>query len=285
MTVTVARSLDDALDALAHAPHAMVLAGGTDAMVEINFGHRRPDAVVAVDRVPELAGWQRDGGELRVGAAVTYTELERAPFVDLVPALAHAARTVGSPQIRNAGTLGGNVATASPAGDTLPVLAALDAVIELHSTRGVRLVPWSEFFVGVKTTARRDDELVVAVRMPVRRGPQAFLKVGTRNAMVIAVASVCVAIDLDEQRVRCGLGAVGPVPLRAPDAESWVSSALDWHGDRADVPDASIAAEFARRVGADARPIDDHRGTAAFRRHAVTVCARRALLRTCGGGR
>jgi CO/xanthine dehydrogenase FAD-binding subunit len=177
------------------------------------------------------------------------------------------------------------VATASPAGDTLPVLAALDAVIELHSTRGVRLVPWSEFFVGVKKTARRDDELVVAVRVPVRRGPQAFLKVGTRNAMVIAVASVCVAIDLDEQRVRTGLGAVGPVPLRAPVAESWVSSALEWHGERAVVPDESIAAEFARRVGDEARPIDDHRGTAAFRRHAVTVCARRALLRTCGGGR
>jgi CO/xanthine dehydrogenase FAD-binding subunit len=283
MTVTVARSLEHALDALAHGSHSLVLAGGTDAMVEINFGHRRPHAVVAIDRVPELSGWTRDGDQLRIGAGVTYTELEGAPFDELVPALAHAARTVGSPQIRNAGTIGGNVATASPAGDTLPVLAALDAVIELQSVRDARMVPWHEFFVGPKKTIRRDDELIVAVRIPIRRGPQAFLKVGTRNAMVIAVASVCVVIDLDDHRVRCGLGAVGPVPLRARDAESWVAGALAWDGDTVPTADAKVASEFGRRVGDDARPIDDHRGTAAFRRHAVTVCARRALVRTCGG--
>jgi CO/xanthine dehydrogenase FAD-binding subunit len=285
MTVTVARSLEHALDALAQAPPAMVLAGGTDAMVEINFGHRRPQSVVTIDRIPELAGWQRDGSQLRIGAGVTYTELEGPPFDQLVPALAHAARTVGSPQIRNAGTIGGNVATASPAGDTLPVLAALDAEIELRSVSGVRVVPWDEFFVGVKRTARRDDELVVAVRIRLPRGPQAFLKVGTRNAMVIAVASVCLAIDLDERRVRCGLGAVGPVPLRARDAESWVAGALSWEGQRATVPDAATAIEFGRRAGDESRPIDDHRGTAAFRRHAISVCARRALMRTCGDSR
>jgi CO/xanthine dehydrogenase FAD-binding subunit len=283
MTVTVARSLAEALESLARAPHALVLAGGTDAMVEINFGHRRPVDVVAVDRVPELNRWQRDGSMLRIGAGVTYTELEAAPFTVLVPALAHAARTVGSPQIRHAGTIGGNVATASPAGDTLPVLVALDAAIELHHVGGRRTVAWHDYFVGPKRTTRRDDELVVAVHVPVRRGPQVFMKVGTRNAMVIAVASLCLAVDLDDRTVRCGLGAVGPVPLRAPDAEAWVVGQLDWHDDTVRLRTPSVAREFGALVAEAARPIDDHRGTGAFRRHAVAVCAERALDRVCDG--
>jgi CO/xanthine dehydrogenase FAD-binding subunit len=285
MSVTVARSLEEALESLARAPHALVLAGGTDAMVEINFGHRRPLDVLAVDRVPELALWQRDGAILRIGAGVTYTELEGLPFSVLVPALAHASRTVGSPQIRNAGTIGGNVATASPAGDTLPVLVALDASIELHSVEGVRVVPWHEYFVGPKRTTRRDNELVVAVHVPVRRGPQVFLKVGTRNAMVIAVASLCLAVDLDERTLRCGLGAVGPVPLRAAEAESWVVDQLHWTHDTVQLRSSSGAQEFGRLVADAARPIDDHRGTAAFRRHAIAVCAERALERVCDGER
>ena len=167
------------------------------------------------------------------------------------PALAHAARTVGSPQIRNAGTIGGNVAMASPAGDTLPVLAALDATIELQRVGEVRLVPWHEFFIGPKKTTRRDDELVVAVHVPVRRGPQSFMKVGTRNAMVIAVASVCLAVDLDERTVRCGLGAVGPVPLRARvlPKHGWSTSSTGTRDTRAVRADASLAREFGRRVG------------------------------------
>ena len=281
MGVTVARSLAEALDSLARAPHTMVLTGGTDAMVEINFGHRRPVDVVSVDRIAELGRWQRDGSVLRIGAGVTYAALEAPPFSVLVPALAHAARTVGSPQIRNAGTIGGNVATGSPAGDTLPVLAALDASIELHNAGGVRVVPWPEFFIGPKKTSRRDDELVVAIHVPVRRGPQAFLKVGTRNAMVIAVASVCLVVDLDERTVRCALGSVGPVPLRAAAAETWVVDQLRWTDDTVAPVRPSVGREFGQRAGEAARPIDDHRGTAAFRRHAITVCAQRALERAC----
>jgi len=284
MSVIVVRSLDAALESLARVPQSMVLAGGTDAMVEINFGHRRPHHVIAVDRVPELNEWQREGSMLRIGAGVTYAALETPPFATLVPALAHAARTVGSPQIRNAGTLGGNVAMASPAGDTLPVLAALDASIELHRVGGVRVIPWHEFFVGPKKTTRADDELVVAIHVPVRSGPQAFLKVGTRNAMVIAVASVCLVVDLDDRTVRCGLGAVGPVPLRAPAAEAWVVDQLVWTDAGVQLRDPALAREFGRRVAEAARPIDDHRGTAAFRRHAISVCAERALDRACEGG-
>lgn len=277
MTVVTATSLDEALDALADDPSAHLLAGGTDFMVEVSFAHRRPVSIVTLRRVDELKGWWRDGDTLVLGAGMTYTELQAEPFLDLVPGLAQAARTVGSPQIRNAGTIGGNIATGSPAGDTLPVLVALDAVIVLQSAAdGERRVPWHEFFLGPKRTARRDDELVTAVRVPVVHGRQEYLKVGTRNAMVISVAGVALVMDADAHTVRVGLGSVGPVPLRAPAAEAFADSTIDWV--TMTIPDGG-AAQFGALVSAAASPIDDQRSTAAYRRHAVEVCARRALQR------
>jgi CO/xanthine dehydrogenase FAD-binding subunit len=283
MSVVVPRSLPEVYAALAEEPDALLLMGGTDLMVEVNFGHRRPTSVVALQRVEELRGWRREGDQLVLGAGLTYTEMETGELAALLPALAQAARTVGSPQIRNAGTLGGNLGTASPAGDTLPVLAALDAVVVLGSAAGVRELPWDEFCVGPKRTARRDGEVILAVRVAVPSGPQEFLKVGTRNAMVIAVASVALVADVPGRSVRVGLGSVGPTPLRAPDAEAWVAGRIDWdarrlRGDGAGDA-AAVAAEFGVRVAAAARPIDDHRSTADYRRHAVGVCARRALAR------
>jgi CO/xanthine dehydrogenase FAD-binding subunit len=195
------------------------------------------------------------------------------------PALAHAARTVGSPQIRNAGTIGGNLATASPAGDTLPVLVALDAVVELASTRGTRAMPVTEFLTGPKRTALAPDELIVGVRVPLWRGPQQVRKVGVRNAMVIAVASLALVLDLDRLSVGVGLGSVGPVPLDAPEASTWLADRLRWLPERAVLDDRRIGDEFAAMVAAAARPIDDHRGGAEYRRHAVEVMARRALRR------
>lgn len=277
MTVVTATSLDEALDALAGDPSAQLLAGGTDFMVEVSFAHRRPASIVTLRRVDELKGWWRDGDTLVLGAGMTYAELQAEPFLDLVPGLAQAARTVGSPQIRNAGTIGGNIATGSPAGDTLPVLVALDAVIVLQSAAdGERRVPWNEFFLGPKRTARRGDELVTAVRVPVVHGRQEYLKVGTRNAMVISVAGVALVMDDDAHTVRVGLGSVGPVPLRAPAAEAFADSTIDWA--TMTIPDGG-AAQFGALVSAAASPIDDQRSTAAYRRHAVGVCARRALQR------
>jgi CO/xanthine dehydrogenase FAD-binding subunit len=279
MSVVVPRSLPEVYAALAEQPDAVLLMGGTDLMVEVNFGHRRPSGVVALHRVDELRGWRRDGEGVFLGAGLTYTEMETGELADLLPALAQAARTVGSPQIRNAGTVGGNLGTGSPAGDTLPVLAALDAVVVLGSSAGVRELRWDEFCVGPKRTARRDDEVILGVRVPVPDGPQEFLKVGTRNAMVIAVASVAVVTDLASRSVRVGLGSVGPTPLRAPDAESWVVGEVDWDARRLRGDRDAVCAEFGARVAAAARPIDDHRSTARYRRHAVEVCARRALAR------
>lgn len=277
MTAQVSTSLDEALTALEREPGATVLAGGTDVMVEVNAGHRRPDAVIAVGRIPTLRGWSVTGTTLRIGATTTYTDMLDAGFAAASPALAEAARTVGSPQIRNAGTLGGNVGTASPAGDTLPVLVALDAVVVLASSAGERRVPLVELITGPKRTAIGAGELITAVE--VHAGPglaQEYLKVGTRNAMVIAVASCALVLDRADRTVRVGLGSVGPTPLRAPAAEAWGAERIAW-GEA--TVDPVLAAEFGRRVAAEARPIDDHRSTADYRRHAVGVLAGRALRR------
>ena len=280
MTVLTPTSLDGALAALAERPDAHVLAGGTDLMVEVNFGHRRPPAVVALAGVAELRGWRREDDRLWLGAGLTYTEMLSGPLAEALPALAQAARTVGSPQIRNAGTIGGNLGTASPAGDTLPVLAALEAVVEVRSAaHGTRSMPIGEFLVGVKRTALAPGELVVGVWVPASEGPQHFLKVGVRNAMVIAVCSLALVVDHPGRAVRIALGAVGPTVVRATVAEATLADAVAWPALR--LPGgAPTVARVAAEVGGAARPIDDHRSTAAYRRHAVEVLARRALERT-----
>jgi CO/xanthine dehydrogenase FAD-binding subunit len=281
MSVTVPKSLAAALAILAADPEVTVLAGGTDLMVEVNDGRRDPARVLAVARLPELRSVRIADGELVVGAAATYTELMEEPVRTAAPALAYASRTVGSPQIRNAGTIGGNLGTASPAGDTLPVLVALDATVEVASSSGTRAIPMREFCTGSKRNALERGELIVSTRIPIRRGPQDYLKVGVRNAMVIAVASLAMAVDLDAHTISVGLGSVGPTPLTADDATAWLAGRVEWrvHGITAP-PD--VADEFGRRVVAAARAIDDHRSTADYREHAIGVLARRALRRAAG---
>ena len=253
-------------------------------MVEVNRGVRTIGHVVAVDRIPELRGWSLEGDRadvLRLGAGTTCTDLAEPALASLVPALAQAARTVGSPQIRNTATLGGNLATASPAGDTLPVLAALDAEIELQSAGGARRLPLDEFVTGVKANALIPGELITVIRVPVLEGPQEFLKVGTRNAMVIAVTSLALVVDRPGRNVRVALGSVAPVPLRAVEAEVLVAERLDFENMAS--PDSDLVDRFADLVADAARPIDDHRSSAAYRRHAVRVLARRAILRAFPG--
>jgi CO/xanthine dehydrogenase FAD-binding subunit len=283
MPVLAPTRLHDAVTALAADPAAHVLAGGTDVMVEVSFGHRRPPSVVAVDRVEELLALDVEGGGagVRLGAGVTYTRMLEPPLCDLLPALAEAARTVGSPQIRNAGTLGGNLGTCSPAGDALPVLSALDATIELASATGPRTMSVHEFMVGVKRTALGPGEVIVAARVPVLHGWQGYAKVGTRNAMVISVVGACLAVDRAGRAVRLALGAVGPTIVRAREAEAWIGERLDWDAPALASPSgvAALAVEFGARAAAEARPIDDHRSTAAYRRHAAGVLARRLLVR------
>ncbi|GAA4613378.1 FAD binding domain-containing protein [Saccharopolyspora hordei] len=264
----------EALEAKAAHPDATPIAGGTDVMVEINFDRRRPDVLLDLTRVPELTTWSETDGVLRIGAGVPYARLIDE-LGDRLPGLAIASRTVGSPQIRNRGTLGGNLGSASPAGDAHPPLLASDARIEVESVRGTRTVPVAEFFTGVKRNALAEDELIAAVHVAPASGPQQFSKVGTRNAMVIAVCTFAIALHPEQQRVGTGLGSAAPTPRRARDAEEFLSAELDWAGRR---PLAeSVAQRFGELVAQASSPIDDVRGTADYRRHALAVMARRTL--------
>ena len=279
MPVHLPDTVDAAVAQLAEDPTATVLAGGTDLMVEVNDGHRRPDrTVVVVNRIAELRSWRRNAVEqtVTIGAAVSYREMETGPLADLLPALAQAARTVGSPQIRNAGTLGGNLGTCSPAGDGLPVLAALDAIVELAGPRGRRTLPVTEFMVGVKRTGLEPGEMIVSITLPIIHGWQGYAKVGVRNAMVIAVASACVVLDRDHDRVGVALGSVGPTILRCPSAEEHLAAAIDWTTFAVGSGDLD---RFGELVASESRPITDHRSTAEYRRHAVGVLARRLVRR------
>ncbi|CAM3774593.1 xanthine dehydrogenase family protein subunit M [Kibdelosporangium persicum] len=267
-------SLGEALEMKAARPEAVPIAGGTDVMVELNFDHRRPAALLDLTRVAELAEWSRDDSVVTFGAALPYTRLINELGTDL-PGLAIASRTVGSPQIRNRGTVGGNLGAASPAGDTHPVLLASDAVVEVASARGTRSIPASEFYLGVKRNALEPDELITSIRLPKATGPQQFAKVGTRNAMVIAVCSFAISLHPNESRAGAAIGSAAPTPRRVRQAEDFLTEVLDWESPQA-LPD-SAKRRFGELVASAAEPIDDVRGSAAYRKHALAVLARRAL--------
>ena len=260
MDVLSPQSLGEALRLKAERPDAVPIQGGTDVMVELNFDRARPPALLNLNEVAELRGWSRENGTVRLGAGLTYTDAMEAPLADALPALAEASRTVGGPQIRNRGTIGGNLGTASPAGDALPPLLVSGAEVELVSVRGSRTLPLTEFLTGPKRNALASDELIAALRVRASGGPQTFMKVGPRNAMVIAVVSLALAVDRERDELRACFGSAGPVPglVTAPLAER---------------------DSFPERVSAAASPIDDVRGTAAYRIHALRVLAARALER------
>jgi CO/xanthine dehydrogenase FAD-binding subunit len=252
--VLTPRSLEEALALKAERPDAMPIQGGTDVMVELNFDRARPPALLNLNEVAELRGWSRENGTLRLGSGLTYTEAME--LREPLRALAEASRTVGGPQIRNRGTIGGNLGTASPAGDALPPLLVYGAEVELASRRGERTVPLHDFIVGPKRTTLEADELILGVRLRVPGPRQTFMKVGPRNAMVIAVVSLALLVDGDE--ARASFGSAGPVP-------GLVTAPVD-----DDLPE---------RVAEAARPIDDVRGTARYRRHALRILTQRALER------
>src|SRR5215216_484971 len=265
---------DEALGAKAAHPEALPLWGGTDVMVDMNFGRARPEAILDLTRVDDLTRWDRDNGTLRIGAGVTYTRAIDE-LADELPGLAIASRTVGSPQIRNRGTIGGNLGSSSPAGDALPPLYASDAIVEVASTRGERLIPIEEFITGPKRNVLEPDELIAAFHIPSARGGQQFAKIGTRNAMVIAVCSFAVAIDDEARTVGTCLGSAAPTPRRAREAERFIAGEIDWEGRRP-IADA-VLTRFGELVAQASSPIDDQRGSAAYRRHALAVLARRTM--------
>jgi CO/xanthine dehydrogenase FAD-binding subunit len=238
-------------------PDAWPIQGGTDVMVALNFDRGRPAVLLNLNEVAELRGWSRENGALRLGSGLTYAEIEHGELRDVLPALAEASRTVGSPQIRNRGTIGGNLGTSSPAGDALPPLLVEDAAVECASVRGLRRIPLGDFVTGVKRNALEQDELITAVWLTPSNAPQTFMKIGPRNAMVIAVVSLAVSAG-DELHASFGSASPRPVLVTAPRDE---------------------AASFPERVAAAAAPIDDVRGTERYRRHALQVLTARALKR------
>ncbi|HEY8646245.1 MAG TPA: FAD binding domain-containing protein [Gaiellaceae bacterium] len=257
MEVLTPHSLDDALRMKSDHPAAWPIQGGTDVMVALNFDRGRPDALLNLNEIAGLRGWSRENGALRLGSGLTYAEIEHGELKDVLPALAEASRTVGSPQIRNRGTIGGNLGTSSPAGDALPPLLVEDAEVECASVRGTRRIPLAEFVTGVKRNALEPDELITAVWLTPSNAPQTFMKIGPRNAMVIAVVSLAVSAG-DELRASFGSASPRPVLVTAPRDE---------------------AESFPERVAAAASPIDDVRGTERYRRHALQILTARALKR------
>ena len=251
-------------------------------MVQVNRGAQSLDSVLDLSRIPEFKKWTIQDSEIVLGAGISYTDLTHPELASLIPALAQAARTVGSPQIRNAGTLGGNLATASPAGDTIPVLVAMDAFMQLKSSTETREVSITEFVTGVKANALKPGEIIESIRLPVFQGPQEFLKVGTRNAMVISVVSLALVTDHLGRSLRVGVGSVSPVPFRATAAEEFISHEFDWETNSN--LSEKVINKFSELVADSTEPIDDHRGTANYRKHAVKVLAKRALERVCAGG-
>ena len=260
MEVVSPTNLGEALRVKAERPDAVPIQGGTDVMVELNFDRGRPDVLLNLNEVDELRGWSRDNGSIRLCSGLTYAEAMEEPLAELLPALAEASRTVGSPQIRNRGTIGGNLGTASPAGDALPPLLVEGASVELASVRGVRTMSLRDFLLGPKRNAAEPDELITAVRVEPSGAPQTFMKIGPRNAMVIAACSLALVADRERGELRASFGSAGPVA-------GFVVAPI---GD---------VASFARQVAESASPIDDVRGTAAYRRHALHVLATRALER------
>jgi CO/xanthine dehydrogenase FAD-binding subunit len=258
--VLTPRSLDEALRLKAERPDATPIQGGTDVMVELNFDRARPPVLLNLSEIAELRGWSRGNGSVRLGAGLTYTEAMEPPLAGVLPALAEAARTIGGPQIRNRGTIGGNLGTASPAGDALPPLLITDAVVEVASLHGERTLPLVRFLTGPKRNALGHDELILGVRVRADAQPQTFMKIGPRNAMVISVVSLALTVDREGNQVRAAFGSAGPVPglVTAPLSDR----------DR-----------FAERLAEAASPIDDVRGSAAYRRHALRVLTGRALER------
>ena len=270
MTVFIPRSLQEATDVIAEHPDAHLLTGGTDLMVEVNFNHRRPEKVISLGKIEELHQVTINDDHVIIGAAVPYAQMEKGELGESLPALAEAARTVGSPQIRAAGSLGGNLGTCSPAGDSLPVLSATNSIVHLTSAGGTRMVPFSEFMTGPKRNSRQPHEIITAVTIPRTSGWQGYAKVGTRNAMVISVASACVVFHDDELRI--ALGSVGPTIIRCTDTENWYQSLASKNA-------TGVSLEIGSRASQESRPIDDHRSTADYRRHAIKVLAQRLFER------
>jgi CO/xanthine dehydrogenase FAD-binding subunit len=275
------QSIEQLTALLRDEPKTVLLAGGTDLMVALNHGSQRigPDElIVSLKEVSELSIIEVDYEQrlLRIGAGVSWDELLGAPVDELAPCLTQAARTVGSHQIRTSGTIGGNIATASPAGDGVCALVALNAVAVLTSPAGQRRVAVEHVATGPKRSVLANDEFIESIEMPIIDGWQGYSKIGTRNAMVISVAGVAAVLSANTNSCRIALGSVGPTVMLAEDASAIAGDSIDWSNFEISADSLEHIGELVQQA---ASPIDDHRSTAAYRSHSVGVLARRLIER------
>jgi carbon-monoxide dehydrogenase medium subunit len=269
-------SLSHALDILAPGDAAVrPLAGGTDLLVDIRAARAKPTTLVSLQNARELQGVSRQNGSLTIGAATPIAQFLKHPLLLEQTALRQAASVFANPMIRNTATIAGNIASASPAGDMLPPLLALDAKIQLISQSGTRILPLQDFFLGPRNTTRRADELISNIQLPtsIFRHPTSstFYKLGLRQADAISLVSVAVWLERDGDKirdVRIALGAVAPRPLRALRAEALLSG---------QVFDQTLVEQAAKLASEESSPIDDLRASAAYRKRMVRVYVRRML--------
>ena len=262
------RTLDEAVAQRAMHPFATVLAGGTDVMVYLEGGTLNPPAFIDRWKVNELRGITETAGTTRIGALSTWTDV--ANHALLPGALKDCARTIGAAQIQNRGTVGGNIVNASPAGDSLPMWLVLDALFEVRSWRGTRMVSAASFWQGYKRTALQADELLIAVHLPPTSGDVRYRKVGTRLAQAISKVVLALRVTTEHGRVgdaRVAFGSVGPVPARAPEVEALLTGR------------PLTESNIDEAIGALAiTPIDDVRSTAEYRNDVARRILRAELL-------
>ncbi|MDQ2838590.1 MAG: FAD binding domain-containing protein [Actinomycetota bacterium] len=265
---------DEALRLRAARPDAVPIAGGTDVMVAMKLAGFRPAALLDLSRISGLAGCRQSSTAVELGAATSYTSIHEQ-HGERLPGLALVARGVGSRQVRNRGTIGGCLAVARPAGDLHPMLLALAAEIELCSVRGSRWLPVSRFYLGNGRTALAADELIGRIRLPAAAGPQRFVRIGRRQAMVKSMCSVAIVLDIANSTLRVGIGAFGGTPCRATAAEAFLAERMHWPA--AAPLDAEWVDEFGSLVAGAAATETDLLASADYRSHALAVLARRLL--------
>jgi xanthine dehydrogenase small subunit len=272
-------SLDEAYELLAErGRHSKIIAGGTDVMVALNAGALDAKEFIDIRGVNELRGVDDEGETIRIGALTTYTQLIKSSVAQIsVPALVEASRTVGAIQIQNRGTIGGNIVNASPAGDSLPVLAAFDAEVELGSVRGVRRVDFNSFYTGYRQTVMAPDEILLAVRLTKLKPNERsfFFKVGTRRAQAISKIVIGVKVDTTGavvNSISIALGSVAPTVIRARQTESLLTNAT---------LNSALIDRAKRAISKEIAPITDVRSTEHYRRTVAGNALARILRRQC----
>jgi CO/xanthine dehydrogenase FAD-binding subunit len=273
--LAVATDLEEALQWLQKHPAARVIAGGTELLADQALDLFRPNGYLHVGRVEALQSIAIDSQSVRIGAGVTIEGLGQGALAEALPILAQLAQTIGTPQARRRGTVGGNLGNGLPDRSLAPALLALGCNVILRSSaRGERNLPLSDFLQGRGRTALADDELITGITVERRQGFQRYTQVGPRSALVYPTVATALVVDASKRWLALGIANAADTAIRAKQAEAAASAAIDWEQGRLPM---GVAEDFGQRAAAACTPCDDLQASAAYRRHAVAVMARRLL--------